>query len=120
MASGRRNEPAPRDLLLSSRPADDAPPGAQKSGHILIMSSLSGRESYVGEPVYVATKWGQIGFAHALRLELRETGIRVTVLEPGLVDTPLTRNNSKIRPTLEEIEPLSAEDVARAAVYAFQ
>jgi NADP-dependent 3-hydroxy acid dehydrogenase YdfG len=93
---------------------------AQGSGHILIMSSVSGRESYVGEPVYIATKWGQVGFAHALRLEVLEPGIRVTVVEPGLVDTPLTRDNAKVRPLLDEIEPLKAEDVARAAVYAYQ
>jgi NADP-dependent 3-hydroxy acid dehydrogenase YdfG len=93
---------------------------AQGSGHILIMSSVSGRESYVGEPVYIATKWGQVGFAHALRLEVLEPGIRVTVVEPGLVDTPLTRDNPKVRPLLDEIEPLKAEDVARAAVYAYQ
>lgn len=89
------------------------------SGHILIMSSVSGREAYVGEPVYIASKWGQVGFAHALRLELMDTGIRVTVVEPGLVDTPLTRDNPKIRPLLSEIEPLTAEDVAEAVVYAF-
>ena len=92
----------------------------QASGHILIMSSVSGRESYVGEPVYIATKWAQVGFAHALRLELLETGVRVTVIEPGLVDTPLTRDNLRIRPLLEEIEPLAAEDVARAVIYAYQ
>jgi NADP-dependent 3-hydroxy acid dehydrogenase YdfG len=92
----------------------------QGHGHILIMSSVSGRESYVGEPVYIATKWGQVGFAHALRLELLEAGIRVTIVEPGLVDTPLTRENPLVAPLLEEIEPLTAEDVARAVVYAYQ
>jgi NADP-dependent 3-hydroxy acid dehydrogenase YdfG len=84
------------------------------------MSSVSGRESYVGEPVYIATKWGQVGFAHALRLELLEAGIRVTIVEPGLVDTPLTRENPLVAPLLEEIEPLTAEDVARAVVYAYR
>jgi NADP-dependent 3-hydroxy acid dehydrogenase YdfG len=93
---------------------------AQGSGHIVIMSSVSGRESYVGEPVYIATKWGQVGFAHALRLELLEPGIRVTVVEPGLVDTPLTRDNPRVAPLLEEIVPLTAEDVARAVVYALE
>ena len=93
---------------------------AQGHGHIMIMSSVSGRESYVGEPVYIATKWGQVGFAHALRLELLEAGIRVTIVEPGLVDTPLTRENPLVAPLLEEIEPLTAEDVARAVVYAYQ
>jgi NADP-dependent 3-hydroxy acid dehydrogenase YdfG len=93
---------------------------AQGSGHILITASVSGRESYVGEPVYVASKWGQVGFGHALRLELMETGVRVTLIEPGIVDTPLTRDNPKVRPLLEATEPLSPEDVARAVVYAFR
>lgn len=93
---------------------------SQGYGQIMIMASVSGRESYVGEPVYSATKWAQVGFGHALRLELREAGVRVTLIEPGLVDTPLTRDNPRIRPLLEEIEPLTAEDVARAVVFAFQ
>jgi NADP-dependent 3-hydroxy acid dehydrogenase YdfG len=93
---------------------------AQGSGHILITASVSGRESYVGEPVYVASKWGQVGFGHALRLELMETGVRVTLIEPGIVDTPLTRDNPKVRPLLEATEPLAPDDVARAVVYAFR
>ena len=78
---------------------------AQNSGHIFIMSSVSGRESYVGEPVYIATKWGQVGFTHALRLELLDAGsnVRVTIVEPGLVDTPLTRDNPVIRPLLDQV-----------------
>jgi NADP-dependent 3-hydroxy acid dehydrogenase YdfG len=92
----------------------------QGSGHIIITCSVSGREAYVGEPVYIASKWGQVGFAHSLRLELIESGIRVTLVEPGLVNTPLTYNNPKIRPLLEQIEPLAAEDVARAVVFAYQ
>jgi NADP-dependent 3-hydroxy acid dehydrogenase YdfG len=92
----------------------------QRSGHILIMSSVSGREPYPGEAVYIATKWGVVGFAHSLRLELLDAGVRVTLVEPGLVDTPLTRGNPSVRPLLEEIEPLTPEDVARAVVYAFR
>jgi len=92
----------------------------QGSGHVFIIASVSGRESYVGEPVYIATKWAQVGLAHALRLELANTGIRVTVVEPGIVDTPLTRDNPRIRPLLGEITPLSAEDIARAVIYAYR
>lgn len=90
------------------------------SGHVFIMSSLSGRESYVGEPVYIASKWGQVGFAHALRLELQSTEIRVTVVEPGLVDTPLTRDNPVIQPLFELCEPLKPEDIARVIIFAYQ
>jgi NADP-dependent 3-hydroxy acid dehydrogenase YdfG len=91
------------------------------AGHIFIVASVSGRETYVGEPVYIASKWGQVGFAHALRLELLAAGsnVRVTVVEPGLVDTPLTRGNPTVAPLLAQQQPLSAADVARAVVYAF-
>ena len=42
------------------------------------------------------------------------------MIEPGAVDTPLTRNAPKVRPLLESIDALRAEDVARAVVWAFQ
>jgi NADP-dependent 3-hydroxy acid dehydrogenase YdfG len=92
------------------------------SGHIFVVSSVSGRESYVGEPIYIASKWGQVGFAHSLRLELlaARSQVRVTIIEPGLVDTPLTRGNPKVAPLLAQQDPLSPSDVARAVVYALQ
>src|SRR5207237_7667875 len=65
----------------------------RRAGHIFVTASVSGREAYAGEPVYIASKWGQVGFAHSLRLEVMEAGIRGTLLEPGIVDTPLTRDN---------------------------
>ena len=42
------------------------------------------------------------------------------IVEPGLVDTPLTRDNPIVRPLLDETQPLPAEDVARSVVFAFQ
>jgi NADP-dependent 3-hydroxy acid dehydrogenase YdfG len=88
-------------------------------GHVFIIASVSGREAYAGEPVYIASKWGQVGFAHSLRMEVMEAGIRVTVVEPGIVDTPLTRDNPLVQPLLEAVEPLAPEDIARAIVFAF-
>ena len=90
------------------------------SGYIFILASLSGRETYVGEPAYIASKWGQVGYAHALRQEVLEHGIRVCLVEPGLVDTPLARSNPKVQDLLEEIDALDPADVARAIVYAWQ
>lgn len=92
---------------------------AQGSGHIFIVASVSGRESYVGEPVYIGSKWGQVGFAHSLRQEVSDAGIRVSVVEPGIVDTPLTRDNPKVRPQLEGSDPLLPGDVARAIVFGY-
>ncbi len=90
------------------------------AGHILLMASLSGREAYVGEPAYIASKWGLIGFGHSVRKEVGRYGVRVTLIEPGAVDTPLTRNAPKVRPLIEAIDPIRAEDVARAVVWAYQ
>jgi len=92
----------------------------QRSGHLLLMASSSGRGAYVGEPAYIASKWGVVGFGHSVRMEVARYGIRVTLIEPGAVDTPLTRNAPKILPLIQSIEPLQPEDVARAIVYAYQ
>lgn len=92
----------------------------QGKGHILIVASTSGREPYVGEPSYLASKYGVVGFAYALRMECAEYGVRTTVVEPGTVDTPLTRGPASVRALLDRIHPLAPEDVARALVFAFQ
>jgi NADP-dependent 3-hydroxy acid dehydrogenase YdfG len=84
------------------------------------MASTSGRDSYVGEPAYIASKWGLVGFGHSVRKEVARYGIRVTLIEPGAVDTPLTRGAPKVRPLIESIDPLLPEDIARAVVYAYQ
>ena len=91
----------------------------QGSGHILLTASVSGRETYVGEPIYIASKWGLVGFGHTLRKEVAAKGIKVTIIEPGLVDTPLTHDNPIIQPLLEAGTPLGPEDVARAIVFAY-
>jgi ribitol 2-dehydrogenase len=59
----------------------------QGTGHIVIVSSLSGRIWYVGEPAYVASKHALLAMGHCLRKELAPTGIRVALIEPGLVET---------------------------------
>lgn len=92
----------------------------QGAGHILVMASTSGRDSYVGEPAYIASKWGLVGFGHSVRKEVARYGIRVTLIEPGAVDTPLTRGAPKVRPLIESIDPLLPEDIARAVVYAYE
>ena len=92
----------------------------QGEGHVLIVGSTSGREPYVGEPSYLASKYGVVGFAYALRMECAEYGVRATVVEPGTVDTPLTRRPPAVRSLLEQMHPLAPEDVARALVFAYQ
>ena len=91
---------------------------AQGGGHLVLMASVSGREPYAGEPIYAATKWAVVGLGHALRKETVGTGVRVTLVEPGIVDTPLVRSNPFAVAWMETIAPLADEDVARAVAFA--
>jgi NADP-dependent 3-hydroxy acid dehydrogenase YdfG len=78
-------------------------------GHVLITSSVAGRRVLSGS-MYAATKWAVTAIGYNLREELRGTGIRVTLVEPGMVDTPFFDD-----PKPDALRP---EDVARAVVYA--
>jgi NADP-dependent 3-hydroxy acid dehydrogenase YdfG len=92
----------------------------QGSGHIVLVASMSGRDVHSGEPAYIASKWGEVGFGHALRLEVEPMNIRVTLIEPGLVDTPFISGNPRATRMKDLIKPLSADDVARTILFAFQ
>jgi NADP-dependent 3-hydroxy acid dehydrogenase YdfG len=76
-------------------------------GHFLLTSSVAGRRSLPGS-LYSATKWAVTGMGESLRQELRQdedSPIRVTLVEPGMVDTPFFDN----RPSAA----LEADDIAR-------
>lgn len=60
---------------------------ARQRGYIVNIGSLAGRNSFVGGACYSATKHAVIGFSESLMLEVREAGVRVTVIMPGSVDT---------------------------------
>jgi NADP-dependent 3-hydroxy acid dehydrogenase YdfG len=86
-------------------------------GDLVVIASLSGRETYVGEPAYIASKWGTVGLGHAARRELAGMGVRVSLIEPGIVDTPLTRSSAPVRRLLESGPSLRPEDVAEAVLW---
>ena len=88
------------------------------SGHVVIVSSGSGRSTYVGEPAYVASKHATVAFADCLRMEAAPRGVRVTVIEPGLVETPLIHVWEGSDDLVVGVTPLAAADVARAIVFA--
>ncbi|MDF5720259.1 MAG: SDR family NAD(P)-dependent oxidoreductase [Rhizonema sp. PD37] len=96
----------------------------QQSGHIVNISSVAGRTARAGVGVYNATKWGVNALSEALRQEVYKDNIRVTIIEPGLVDTqfsdfisdPIAKQRSEER--RKRITPLKSEDIARAIVYA--
>jgi NADP-dependent 3-hydroxy acid dehydrogenase YdfG len=81
----------------------------ESRGHLLITSSVAGRRVLPGS-MYSCTKHAVTAIGEAARQDLHGTGIRVSLIEPGMVDTPFFEN----RPT----DALHADDVARAALYA--
>ena len=93
---------------------------AQGRGHIVITASISGRTAYVGEPVYIATKWALVGLSKALRKEARPAGVRVSVIEPGIVDTPLVRQTAEGAAELAAVRALDPEDVARMVTFVLE
>ncbi|MDE3168435.1 MAG: SDR family oxidoreductase, partial [Acidobacteriota bacterium] len=88
----------------------------RKSGHIIFVSSISGLVPDVSGAAYQAAKRGLIGFAHAIRVEEREHGIRTCAICPGLVDTEILENRP-VKPGPEVLaKALQPEDVAEAVL----
>lgn len=87
-------------------------------GDLIILGSVSGLETYEGEPLYMASKWGLVGLGRSLRKEGRPDHIRVTLIEPGLIDTPLSRRSEFGARLLESTRPLHPVDVADLIVFA--
>jgi 3-oxoacyl-[acyl-carrier protein] reductase len=59
----------------------------RKSGHVVVIGSISGRSAFVGGTCYAATKHAVMGFTECLMLEVRESGVKVSVVNPGSVAT---------------------------------
>ena len=96
----------------------------QGGGHIVNVSSVAGRRAALGAGVYNLTKFGVTGFSEALRQEALHSNIRVTIIEPGFVETELlSHNQSYVIDAAEKIkektgEVLRSEDIADAIVHA--
>ena len=99
----------------------------QGSGHIVNVSSVAGRVARLGSGAYNATKWGVGAFSESLRQEALNYNVRVTIVEPGFVDTELQGHNElpvvveALKQAREEaVKVLDAQDIANAIVYAVQ
>ena len=79
-------------------------------GHLLLTSSVAGRRALQGS-LYSVSKHAVTAMGEAARLDFNDTGVRVTLIEPGMVDTPFFDNPPKI-------EALQADDIARAVMFA--
>ena len=101
------------------RAAQDSP---RRVADLVNISSTAGRLARPGGSVYSLTKFGIAAFAESLRQELIAQRVRVSVVEPGTVDTELVSHlredvRRAAQSQAESIEPLQAEDIADAAAY---
>ncbi|HWF36260.1 MAG TPA: SDR family oxidoreductase [Solirubrobacteraceae bacterium] len=81
----------------------------ESQGHLLLTGSVAGRRALPGS-LYSATKWAVTAMGESARQELGGTGVRVSLIEPGMVDTPFFDNPGEGR-----LEP---EDIARVVIFA--
>jgi 3-oxoacyl-[acyl-carrier protein] reductase len=80
---------------------------AARSGHIINISSLAGKNPVPNGAAYAASKWGLNGLSYSIAEELRSYGVRVSVVCPGSVDTSLSPHTGK-----DPLKMLKPEDVA--------
>jgi len=97
-------------------------PHLQAGGHIVNIGSIAGRQAYERGALYVASKFAVRGFTYALREDLLGRPIRLTTVDPGLVET----NFSEVRFRGDEaaaakvyagVEPLSPDDIAECVLF---
>lgn len=97
---------------------------AGKSGHIVNLGSVAGRWVYPGGGVYCATKYAVRALSEGLRMDLNGTGIRVTNIEPGRVETEFSLvrlgDKKKADAVYADMEPLVARDIAECIVWSLQ
>jgi 3-oxoacyl-[acyl-carrier protein] reductase len=90
----------------------------RKSGSVINVASLAGRNGFVGGTAYAASKHAVLGFSRSLMLEVRKENIRVIALCPGSVDTGMLQDQPLLRADPRRI--LRPEDVADTVLYALR
>ena len=92
-------------------------------GHIVNLGSIAGRQAYENAAVYVASKFAVRGFTYALREDLLGRPIRLTIVDPGLVETNFSvvrfrGDVDKARAVYENVTPMTPDDVADCVMFA--
>jgi NADP-dependent 3-hydroxy acid dehydrogenase YdfG len=92
-------------------------------GHIVNVGSIAGRQAYEKAAVYIASKFAVRGFTYALREDLLGRPIRLTLVDPGLVETGfsivrLRGDVEQAKQVYERVEPLTPDDIAECVVFA--
>lgn len=94
----------------------------RKTGHIINIGSLAGKEVYPSGNVYCASKYAVDAITKGMRIDLNEYNIKVTAINPGLVDTEFSLvrfkgNEQKARDVYKGLKPLSADDIAEIILF---
>ena len=109
--------------LIASTQAALAGMKSRRDGHIVNVSSTAGRIANPNAAAYSATKFGVVAFSEALRREVYADNIRVSVIEPGVVQTELrdhighAATQASLNAWASNMRQLQAEDVAEAIVF---
>jgi len=96
---------------------------AQKAGHIINIGSIAGQEVYPNGNVYCATKHAVDALNKGMRIDLLPHGIRVTAINPGMVETEFSivrfkGDEGRAKKVYDGLEPLVANDIAEAIWFA--
>ena len=93
----------------------------QNRGHVVNIGSVAGRLVYEGGAVYCATKFAVRALSEGLRMDLKGTGVRVTNIEPGMVNTEFSLvrlgNQQKADAVYNDMMPLLANDIAETILW---
>jgi 3-oxoacyl-[acyl-carrier protein] reductase len=87
-----------------------------KNGVIVNVSSLAGKNAFVGGAAYSATKWALMGFSKTLMLEVRDRNIRVITICPGSVDTSFSPQGGDPKRSEKILHPQDVADTILAAM----
>jgi 3-hydroxy acid dehydrogenase / malonic semialdehyde reductase len=98
-------------------------PHLRDGGHIVNLGSIAGRQAYENAALYVTSKFAVRGFTYALREDLLGRPIRITTVDPGLVETDFSLvrfrgDAEKARAVYTGVEAMTPEDVAECILFA--
>jgi len=95
----------------------------RNQGHVINLGSIAGHLAYANGGVYCATKAAERFISDGLRIDVNGTAVRVTSIDPGMVETDFSKvrfrgDEGRAAKTYQNVDPLQAEDIADAIVWA--
>ena len=94
----------------------------RKKGHIVNIGSIAGHEVYPGGNVYCATKHAVDALTRGMQIDLVDTPIRVSTVDPGMVETEFSMvrfrgDNQRAKAVYKGLKPLTGDDIAEAILF---